>query len=71
MSWDAARRAKARVSLLNSPLLTKAEIQRRYGVSRRTIGRLIETGKLVAIRVGSVDRVPQADWNRYLQRNAR
>ncbi len=70
MSWDHARRAKSRKPLFVSPLLTKAAIARAYGVSPRTIGRLIASGHLTPIRVGKVERIAQADWDRYIQRSA-
>ncbi len=59
----ATLRARA---LTGQKLLTKAEIERTYGVSSETVTRLIETGALLPTRVGKIDRVAEVDWLSYL-----
>ncbi len=59
----ATGRARA---LQGEKLLTKSEIERQYGVSRRTITRLIDSGQLTPVRVGSADRIAETEWLQHL-----
>ncbi len=46
--------------------LSVAEVARRLRVSTMSVYRLIHSGRLAAVRVGRVYRVPLADVERYL-----
>jgi len=70
MSFAKARAAKRVYDVLGDlsgeKLLTPSEIERRFGVSRRQIGRLVERGALQPIYTGSRYRIASADLRRFL-----
>lgn len=54
--------------LAHSPLLTIAEVGDRIRVSTRTIRRLIASGELIAVRIGTQLRVAEVDLEHYVHR---
>lgn len=70
MSFAKARAAKRVYDVLGDlsgeKLLTPSEIERRFGISRRQVGRLVERGALQPIRTGVRYRIASADLRRFL-----
>ena len=48
------------------PVFTVEECARHWRVSRRTVDRWIASGRLRVARMGSLDRVPQSDKDRFM-----
>jgi excisionase family DNA binding protein len=49
-----------------STLLTVAEVARVMRVSKMTVYRLVRSGKLSAVRIGKVLRIPRASMRQFL-----
>jgi excisionase family DNA binding protein len=52
-------------------VLTIPQVAKRLKVSRNTVYRLISAGKLPAVTVSSVQRISEADLQKYIDRNTR
>lgn len=52
-------------------VLTIPQVAERLKVSRNTVYRLISAGELPAVTVGSVQRIAEADLQKYIERNTR
>lgn len=52
-------------------VLTIPQVADRLKVSRNTVYRLISAGELPAVTVGSVQRIAEADLQKYIERNTR
>jgi len=52
-------------------LLSVREIAARFGVSKRTIERLVAEGELAKIKIGSRTLFERSEAERYLQQNTR
>lgn len=55
---------------MSETYLTVQEIATRYRVSKMTVYRLIHSGQVASLKIGSTFRVPLSAWKAYLARVA-
>jgi excisionase family DNA binding protein len=61
MSFEGVRRAARGRAIASDGLMTRAEIEREFHISGRTIGRLVEDGKLTPVPVRKTFRIARAE----------
>lgn len=68
-AWRIAKEdAIERLRAIDAPAIRLSEVARRLAISRASAYRLVKSGQLSGVRVGTTWRVLQSDFDAYLER---